>query len=258
MPVVSEEETMSEGGQGRRGLLYLIVVIGVAALGCARRNPQSGADWVTQRQEMVERQLTDRGIRNERVLAVMQKVPRHEFVPEAVRAEAYHDRTLPIGQGQTISQPYIVAFMTEVADPQPGQRVLEIGTGSGYQAAVLAELADEVYTIELLPELAEQARKRLERLGYGNVHVKPGDGYQGWPERAPFDAIVVTCGAKEVPEPLFQQLKHGGKLVIPVGGMDEEQSLRVVTKGPEGMREVQDLLPVRFVPLRRADEVRKK
>ncbi|MCI0460704.1 MAG: protein-L-isoaspartate(D-aspartate) O-methyltransferase [Gemmataceae bacterium] len=213
---------------------------------------------MTQRQQMVEEQLADRGIRSKRVLEVMGKVPRHEFVAESVRSEAYHDRPLPIGQGQTISQPYIVGFMTEVADPQPGQRVLEIGTGSGYQAAVLAELAGEVYTIELLPELAEQARKRLERLGYSNVHVKAGDGYQGWPEKGPFDSIVVTCGAKEVPEPLFEQLKEGGKLVIPVGGPNEEQSLLVVTKGPEGTREVRDLLPVRFVPLRRADEVSKK
>ncbi len=249
---------MRRSSRGGRGLIYLLVTIGVVAAGCSRRNPSVGADWVTQREQMVEQQLVDRGIRSERVLAVMRKVPRHEFVSESVRSEAYHDRPLPIGQGQTISQPYIVAFMTEVADPQPGQRVLEVGTGSGYQAAVLAELAGEVYTIELLPELAEQARQRLERLGYKSVHVKSGDGYQGWPEKAPFDAIVVTCGAKEVPEPLFEQLKEGGKLVIPVGGPDEEQSLRVVTKGPGGTREVRHLLPVRFVPLRRADEVRKR
>jgi protein-L-isoaspartate(D-aspartate) O-methyltransferase len=244
--------------RGRAGLSYLLVLIGIAALGCARRDPTPGADWVTQRKQMVQRQLVDRDIRNERVLAVMEKVPRHEFVPEGVREQAYEDRALPIGQGQTISQPYIVAFMTEVADPQPGQRVLEVGTGSGYQAAVLAELAGEVYTIELLPELAKQAQQRLERMGYKNVHVKAGDGYQGWPEKAPFDAVVVTCGAKEIPEPLFAQLKEGGKMVIPVGGADEDQSLRVVTKGPGGKQEVRDLLPVRFVPLRRADEVKEK
>jgi protein-L-isoaspartate(D-aspartate) O-methyltransferase len=207
---------------------------------------------------MVERQLVARGIKNERVLAAMDKVPRHEFVPEGRRAEAYDDNALPVGQGQTISQPYVVAYMTEVIDPRPGQKVLEVGTGGGYQAAVLAELVGEVYTIELLPELAETARKRLERLGYRNVHVKAGDGYLGWPDKGPFDAVVVTCGAKEVPEPLFEQLKPGGKMVIPVGDVREGQTLRVITRGPGGKREVRDLLPVRFVPLRRAGEVGEK
>jgi protein-L-isoaspartate(D-aspartate) O-methyltransferase len=207
---------------------------------------------------MVERQLVTRGITNKRVLGAMGKVPRHEFVSEDRRTEAYEDYPLPIGQGQTISQPYIVAYMTEVIDPQPGQRVLEVGTGSGYQAAVLAELAGEVYTIELLPELAASARKRLERLGYRTVHVKAGDGYLGWPDKAPFDAIVVTCGAKEVPEPLLKQLKPGGKMVIPVGETGQEQTLRVITQGSEGKPEVRELLPVRFVPLRRAGEVKER
>jgi protein-L-isoaspartate(D-aspartate) O-methyltransferase len=187
----------------------------------------------------------------------MRKVPRHEFVPERLREQAYQDRPLPIGEGQTISQPYIVGYMTELIEPRPGQRVLEIGTGSGYQAAVLAELVGEVYTIELLRPLADSARQRLERLGYRNVHVKAGDGYKGWPEKAPFDAVVVTCGAAEVPEPLFEQLKEGGRMVIPVGDVHVEQTLRLITKLPGGKRDVKDMLPVRFVPLRRADEVKK-
>jgi protein-L-isoaspartate(D-aspartate) O-methyltransferase len=207
---------------------------------------------------MVERQLTARGIKDERVLAAMGKVPRHEFVPERLRAAAYADGPLPIGQGQTISQPYIVAFMTEAIGPRRGQRVLEVGTGSGYQAAVLAELVGGVYTVELLPELAEAAKKRLARLGYRNVHVKTGDGYLGWPDKGPFDAVVVTCGAKEVPRPLFEQFKPGGKMVIPVGESGENQTLRVITKGAGGKREVRDLLPVRFVPLRRAEKADKK
>jgi protein-L-isoaspartate(D-aspartate) O-methyltransferase len=207
---------------------------------------------------MVEQQLAARGVKDERVLAAMGKVPRQEFVPEDYRAWAYDDCALPIGQGQTISQPYIVAFMTEAIGPRPGQRVLEVGTGSGYQAAVLAELVGEVYTIELLPELAAAATERLARLGYRNMHVKAGDGYLGWPDQGPFDAVVVTCGAKEVPQPLLEQLKPGGKMVIPVGEVGEVQTLRVLTKGPGGQPEVRDLLPVRFVPLRRAGKVEGK
>jgi protein-L-isoaspartate(D-aspartate) O-methyltransferase len=148
--------------------------------------------------------------------------------------------------------------MTETIGPRRGQRVLEVGTGSGYQAAILAELVGEVYTIELLPELAETANKRLARLGYRNVQVKAGDGYLGWPDKGPFDAVVVTCGAKEVPRPLFEQLKPGGKMVIPVGEAREVQTLRVITKGSGGKREVRDLLPVRFVPLRRAEKADRK
>jgi protein-L-isoaspartate(D-aspartate) O-methyltransferase len=218
--------------------------------GCAGRDP-GGGGWEAGRRQMVQEQLALRGITNERVLAAMRKVPRHEFVPEDVRHLAYSDQALPIGQGQTISQPYIVGFMTEAIGPQPGQRVLEVGTGTGYQAAVLAELVGEVHTIELLPTLAEQAKARLERMGYRNVHVRAGDGYLGWPEAGPFDAVVVTCGATEVPAPLFEQLKEGGRLVIPVGEAGGEQSLRVVTRGPGGERQERDLLPVRFVPLRR-------
>jgi protein-L-isoaspartate(D-aspartate) O-methyltransferase len=207
---------------------------------------------------MVEQQLVARDIKNERVLGAMRKVPRHEFVPEAVRVEAYQDRPLPIGEEQTISQPYIVAFMTEAIDPQPAHRVLEVGTGSGYQAAVLSGLVAEVYTIELLPALAQQAKERLEKLGYRNVQTRAGDGYAGWPEAAPFDAIMVTCGADHVPEPLFKQLKPGGVMIIPVGKTPDDQSLRVIRKGPQGERQERDVLPVRFVPLRRAGDVKKK
>jgi protein-L-isoaspartate(D-aspartate) O-methyltransferase len=205
---------------------------------------------------MVDEQLAGRDIRNPRVLAAMRKVPRHEFVPKDIRDRAYEDNPLPIGLQQTISQPYIVAFMTQVIDPQPKWRVLEVGTGSGYQAAVLAELVAEVYTIELLPELAEGAKQTLQRLGYRNVHAKAGDGYLGWPEAAPFDAVVVTCGAKHVPEPLFEQLRPGGIMVIPVGDVATGQSLQIVKKGLKGEKEIRDLLPVRFVPLRRAKEVK--
>lgn len=211
-------------------------------------------EWARQRRQMVQRQLTARGIRNARVLDAMGRVPRHQFVPEAWRDRAYHDGPLPIGEDQTISQPYIVAFMTEVVDPKPGQRVLEVGTGSGYQAAVLGEIVADVYTIELLPALARQAGARLERLGYGNVHTRQGDGYLGWPEAAPFDAILVTAGAKHVPAPLFEQLKPGGKMVIPVGQPPHDLSLRLITKGADGKQQSRDLLPVRFVPLRRPDE----
>jgi protein-L-isoaspartate(D-aspartate) O-methyltransferase len=219
-------------------------------MGCSPQQPTS-SDWQAQRQKMVDEQLVARDIVNERVLAAMRKVPRHELVPEAQRPNGYRDTPLPIGQGQTISQPYIVAFMTAAIDPQPGQRVLEIGTGSGYQAAILAEVVGEVYTIELLPGLARSARARLDRLGYGQVKTRTGDGYQGWPEAAPFDAIVVTCGADHVPGPLFEQLKPAGIMVIPVGEHPERQSLRIVKKGPGGEKQDQDLLPVRFVPLRR-------
>jgi protein-L-isoaspartate(D-aspartate) O-methyltransferase len=206
---------------------------------------------------MVTWQLVSRGISNERVLEAMNKVPRHEFVPESERERAYADQALPIGHEQTISQPFIVAFMTQAVDPQPGQRVLEVGTGSGYQAAVLAELAGEVYTIELIPDLAKQAGALLERLGYRNIHVRTGDGYLGWPKAAPFDSIVVTWGAEKVPEPLFEQLKPGGTMVIPLGQIPN-QSLRLIKKDQNDQQSSQELLPVQFVPLRRAHEEKPK
>jgi protein-L-isoaspartate(D-aspartate) O-methyltransferase len=176
-------------------------------------------------------------------------VPRHEFVPERLRRQAYANRPLPIGYGQTISQPYIVALMTDLVEPGADDRVLEIGTGSGYQAAVLATLVGEVYTIEIIEPLGLAARARLERLGYDNVEVRLGDGYYGWPERAPFDAIVVTAAASHVPPPLIQQLKPGGRMVIPVGSRFLVQQLVLVTKDADGRVTTRQLLPVRFVPL---------
>jgi protein-L-isoaspartate(D-aspartate) O-methyltransferase len=207
---------------------------------------------------MVQEQIAARGVRHERLLAALERVPRHEFVPESQRSKAYGDHALPIDEGQTISQPYIVALMTELANPQPDHRVLEVGTGSGYQAAVLAELARDVYTIELLPNLAESAAARLERLGYGDrVRCRTGDGYLGWCDAAPFDSILVTCGADHVPEPLFEQLKPGGKLIIPIGPRTA-QKLRVIEKRPNGERAAHDVLPVRFVPLRREDTLKQE
>lgn len=182
------------------------------------------------------------------VLAAMAKVPRHEFVPANVRREAYADRPLPIGHRQTISQPYVVAFMTEKLDPQPGEKVLEIGTGSGYQAAVLAQLVKEVYSIEIVEALAASAEKTLTRLGYDNVHVKAGDGYKGWPEHAPFDAIIVTCAPTKIPRPLIEQLREGGRMIIPVGPDGGIQELYLLEK-KDGEVTQKAVLPVRFVPM---------
>ena len=183
------------------------------------------------------------------VMAAMAKVPRHQFVPLEQVPNAYRNSPLPIGRGQTISQPYIVALSTELADPRPEHVVLEIGTGSGYQAAVLAEIVKQVYTIELLEPLGREAAERLARLGYSNVEARVGDGYKGWPERAPFDSIVVTAAAPSVPPALVAQLKAGGKLVIPVGATWEVQELQVVTKLADGSTQTRKVLPVRFVPL---------
>jgi protein-L-isoaspartate(D-aspartate) O-methyltransferase len=197
---------------------------------------------------MVDRQLRGQGIADPRVLAAMRKVPRHAFVPADEQASAYDDRPLPIGFGQTISQPYIVAFMTEALALAPTDVVLEIGTGSGYQAAILGEIAREVYTIELLPELAERARRTLEAQGYRNVHVRAGDGYQGWPEQAPFPKIIVTAAPEEVPTALVDQLAVGGTLVVPVGPPGGVQELRVMKKTERGVVTARSL-PVRFVPM---------
>jgi protein-L-isoaspartate(D-aspartate) O-methyltransferase len=185
------------------------------------------------------------------VLAAMERVPRHRLVPPSQVAHAYANRPLPIGYGQTISQPYIVALMTTLARPRPGQRVLEIGTGSGYQAAVLAELVGEVYSIEIIEPLAHQAQRRLHELGYRNIRIRIGDGYHGWPEAAPFDTIVVTAAAPSVPPPLLAQLKPGGRMVIPVGGGFHTQTLMLVEKDADGRVRSQRILPVRFVPLTR-------
>ena len=200
---------------------------------------------------MVHEQIESRGITNAAVLAALRKVPRHEFVPASWVERAYADSPLPIGHGQTISQPYIVALMTELAQPSPHAKVLEVGTGSGYQAAVLAETVAEVYSIEIIEALAMSAAERLKRLGYRNVQVKFGDGYLGWPERAPFDAIIVTAGADHVPPPLMEQLKPGGRIVIPVGELTGRQSLLLIEKNVDGTITQRQVAPVAFVPLTR-------
>ncbi len=184
-----------------------------------------------------------------RVMAAMARVPRHEFVPEESRVYAYDDGPLPIGFGQTVSQPFIVALMTDLLEPDEEDVVLEVGTGSGYQTAVLAELVKKVYSIEIIAELAEKARERLKRLGYTNVEIKVGDGYYGWPEHAPFDGILVTAAAPDIPPPLIDQLKPGGRLVIPVGEPFGYQTLKVVHKDDEAATRIRDVLGVAFVPL---------
>ena len=208
--------------------------------------PPKGPDWDAERRAMVEDQLRQRGVASERVLEAMRRVPRHRFVPDAVRAESYQDHPLPIGFGQTISQPYIVGFMTDALRIEPSHRVLEIGTGSGYQAAILGELAREVYTIEIIPALAGRARSLLEELGYRNIHVRSGNGYLGWPEAAPFDRVIVTAAPDEVPPALVTQLAAGGLMAIPVGGAVQE--LRILRRTPTEM-ETLATLPVRFVPM---------
>lgn len=203
-----------------------------------------------EREEMVRIQIAERGVTDAATLRAMRAVPRHRFVPEQWSDEAYDDRPLPIGYGQTISQPYIVAYMTELVKPRRGQRVLEIGTGSGYQAAVLAEIVDSVFTIEIITELAKPAAERLKSLGYKNVVVKNGDGYFGWAEKGPFDAIVVTAAAEYIPPPLTAQLKDGGVMVIPVGTPFLVQTLTLVEKRGKQIT-TRSLIPVRFVPLTR-------
>jgi protein-L-isoaspartate(D-aspartate) O-methyltransferase len=196
---------------------------------------------------MVETQIMARGVRDPRVLAAMREVPRHLFVDPSESGGAYEDHPLPIGGNQTISQPYIVALMTELAKIGPRDKVLEIGTGSGYQSAVLSKLATQVYSIEIVPELARQSAERLRRLGYANVTVREGDGYRGWPEHAPFDAIIVTAAPDRIPQPLLDQLAAGGRLVIPVGSFFQE--LKVLTKDRDGRISEKDIIPVRFVPM---------
>ena len=191
---------------------------------------------------------------SERVMAVMAKVPRHQFIPAAYRAQAYANRPVPIGQGQTISQPYIVALMTELLATKPGDTVLEVGTGSGYQAAVLAELVEHVYSIEIVEPLGKRAETLLRQLGYTNIAVATGDGYNGWPEHAPFDAIIVTAAAPHIPPALAAQLKPGARMVIPIGGEHDVQFLQVVVKQSDGSIRTEMNLPVRFVPLTRANQ----
>ena len=198
------------------------------------------------RQQMLDEQIQARGVGDLRVLAAMRKVERHEFVPAAYKMLAYNDRPLPIGEGQTISQPYIVALMTELLGLTGKEKVLEIGTGSGYQAAILAELAGKVYTIEIICSLVQRAEKLLKQLGYKNIILKCADGYLGWQEHAPFDAIIVTCAPKEIPQALIEQLKDGGRMVIPVGSIN--QDLQVLEKR-NGQVKVKSIIPVRFVPM---------
>jgi protein-L-isoaspartate(D-aspartate) O-methyltransferase len=222
----------------------LVSALACAAGGISQQAPPGDRD--AERRRMVDEQLLARDIKDARVLDAMRRVPRHEFVPEERRSQAYFDSPLPIGHGQTISQPYIVAFMTQALEISPEHRVLEIGTGSAYQAAILATLAKEVYTIEIVAPLAERARETLTRLGYRNVQVRSGNGYFGWPEQAPFDRIMVTAAPDEVPSALVEQLKVNGLMAIPVGTITQE--LRILRRTVSGI-ETLATLPVRFVPM---------
>jgi protein-L-isoaspartate(D-aspartate) O-methyltransferase len=213
----------------------------------AHADDGGGQAFDRQRAEMVAQQLAARDITDRQVLEAMGRVPRHEFVPAPMRPLAYADSPLPIGHGQTISQPYIVALMTQLTAPRPAHKALDIGTGSGYQAAVLAELVQDVYSIEIIEPLANEARQRLQSLGYKNIHVRCGDGYRGWPDEAPFDIIIVAAAPDHVPEPLIEQLAPGGKLVIPVG--DQWQDLLVVEKADDGTVTRRQVAPVAFVPM---------
>ena len=259
--------TNADAVRGRRNrampFIPLLLAVLSAALACQPPQAQRDSNSVaTQppdrhthaRQRMVDEQLRARGIRDTTVLGAMARVPRHRFVPGPLQNLAYEDHPLPIGFDQTISQPYIVAYMTEAAGIQAGDKVLEIGTGSAYQAAILGELAREVYTVEIVPELAERSRTLLRDMGYANVHVRTGDGYAGWSEHAPFDAIVVTAAPDHVPPALVEQLAVGATMIIPVGR--GEQQMRVITKTDRGVVD-QKTIPVRFVPLVRPDSVRR-
>lgn len=244
-------------GRAGNGTRWLAAVAVVAAL-CALSPPlpaQETAERARERERLVDRIRDPRGglapVEDPRVVDAMAAVPRHEFVPPEFRDRAYENRPLPIGHEQTISQPYIVARMTELAQVEPGEKVLEVGTGSGYQAAVLAEITDSVFSIEIIGELARSARRRLGRLGYGTVRVRHGDGYGGWPDRAPFDAIVVTAAPAEVPPPLVEQLARGGRMVVPLGGSLLGQTLTVLMKKENGEVERRAVASVRFVPFLR-------
>ena len=226
-------------------LLYFFLIC--LFLTTCRSNSQPGDSFFNARNRMVETQIKARGVSDERVLSAMKRVKRHLFVPYEFVNQAYDDRPLLIGYGQTISQPYIVAFMTEMLQLKKSDRVLEIGTGSGYQAAILAEICDSVFTIEIVPELGAQSKQLLAGLGYGNIQVRTGDGYLGWKEKSPFDAIIVTCAPTRVPEPLQEQLVEGGKMIIPVGERFVQELVLLTKK--KGKIVQKEVLPVRFVPM---------
>ncbi len=230
-------------------IILSFFLLGFADVTAAENRSMSDTDnTITQRKKMVEVQLVGRGIKDRHVLDAMGKIPRHLFVGESVKKKAYRDHPLPIGEGQTISQPYVVALMTELLDLKSSDRVLEIGTGSGYQAAVLAELVKEVYSIEIRERLSEQAELLLNSLGYKNVRTKYADGYFGWEEHAPFDAIIITASANHIPPPLIKQLKNGGRLIIPLGSTLYFQTLTIVTKTRDDLA-VEQMGGVRFVPM---------
>lgn len=232
-------------------LVGLILFLAITRVVFGQDSPLKASrriDFKNLREQMVSSQIEARGIKDKAVLNAMRKIKRHLFVPQEYRHLAYIDSPLPIGEGQTISQPYIVALMSELLSLSGKERVLEIGTGSGYQAAILAELAAEVYTIEILPSLAQKAEKLLRSLGYENIKVKCGDGYLGWEEYAPFDAIIVTCAPEQIPPALIEQLKEGGKMVIPLG--ERYQELKLIKK-KDGKIEIESIIPVRFVPMQR-------
>lgn len=224
-----------------------VALLCAPAVACAAE--QREQDMAVERERMVEADIAARGVRDPRVLEAMRQVPRHRFVDLPDARAAYGDHPLPIGGGQTISQPYMVAYMTELVRPEPGDRALEVGTGSGYQAAVLSPLVDHVYTVEIVPELARQAADLLAELGYGNVTVRQGDGWAGWPEQAPFDVIVVTAAPDRVPPALLEQLAPGGRMVVPVGPVHAVQELRLIEKTATGELRERTTAPVRFVPM---------
>ncbi|MBN1949824.1 MAG: protein-L-isoaspartate(D-aspartate) O-methyltransferase [Bacteroidales bacterium] len=222
-------------------LQVFLILLSFSSCTCAQDS------YKEERAKMVENQLIARGIRSPEVVSAMRKVERHRFVPEHLKNQAYRDGPLPIGYGQTISQPYVVAYMTEILELKPADKVLEVGTGSGYQAAILAEICDSVFSVEVIPELGQQAIRRLESLGYANILVKIGDGYRGWIEHAPFDAIIVTCAPGRIPEPLTQQLREGGSLIIPVGERYVQEL--VLLKKKQGKIVKKSVLSVLFVPM---------
>src|SRR3954454_17138793 len=250
----------ARGTPGSSATLVLVLLVASACPGRAAEPPPATDPTAPARKRMVQRHLAERGIKDPRVLDAFRTVPRHKFLPEGTRRQAYDDESIPIGVGQTITPPYDVAFMTEALQPKPTDKIYEVGTGSGYQAAILSRLVKDVYSVEIKRPLGEQAARVLKELGYTNVHTRIGDGYAGWPEAAPFDAIIVTCAPEAIPQPLVDQLKDGGRMVIPVGGRFD-QMVYLVTK-KDGKLTRKELRPTLFVPMtgraqREAAEARK-